>query len=172
MLKKITETERIYLRELEEVDYDDLCEILQDAETMYAYEHAFTDIEVRNWLNKQFDRYRQFGFGLWAVIEKNQDNFIGQVGLSIQEVNGIEELEIGYLIKRRFWHQGYATEAAIACRDYAFYHLHKDRVVSIIRDTNLASQNVAKRLGMKVECLFVKHYYNMDLPHYLYSMCK
>lgn len=171
-MKKILETERIYLREMNQCDYDDLCEILQDAETMYAYEHAFTNIEAQNWLNKQFERYKQFGFGLWAVIDKKTKCFIGQVGLTIQNVEGKDELEIGYLIKRKYWHCGYATEAAIACKDYAFYHLKKDRVVSIIRDTNSASQNVAKRVGMSIEKQFIKHYYNMDIPHYLYSISK
>lgn len=171
-MKIILETEKIYLREMDQCDYDDLCEILQDAETMYAYEHAFTDIEAQNWLNKQFERYKQFGFGLWAVIDKKTKCFIGQVGLTIQNVEGKDELEIGYLIKRKYWHCGYATEAAIACKEYAFYHLNKDRVVSIIRDTNSASQNVAKRVGMSIEKQFIKHYYNMDIPHYLYSMSK
>lgn len=171
-MKIILETERIYLREMKQCDYDDLCEILQDAETMYAYEHAFTDIEAQNWLNKQFERYKQFGFGLWAVIDKKTKCFIGQVGLTIQNVEGKDELEIGYLIKRKYWHCGYATEAATACKEYAFCHLKKDRVVSIIRDSNSASQNVAKRVGMTIEKQFIKHYYNMDMPHYLYSISK
>lgn len=171
-MKMILETERIYLREMDQCDYDDLCEILQDAETMYAYEHAFTDIEAQNWLNKQFERYKQFGFGLWAVIDKKTKCFIGQVGLTIQNIEGKDELEIGYLIKRKYWHCGYATEAAIACKDYAFYQLKKDRVVSIIRDTNSASQNVSKLVGMTIEKQFIKHYYNMDMPHYLYSISK
>lgn len=53
---------------------------------MYSYEHAFTELEVRNWLNKQLERYKQFGFGLWAVIDKKTECFIGQVGLIIQNV--------------------------------------------------------------------------------------
>jgi RimJ/RimL family protein N-acetyltransferase len=70
-LKRILETERTYLRELAWEDYDDLCEILQDEKTMYAYEHAFSDEEVRNWLNNQFRRYKNLGFGLWAVVDRN-----------------------------------------------------------------------------------------------------
>ena len=167
-MKKILETERTYLREMTEDDYEDLCEILQDAKTMYAYEHAFTDIEVQNWLIKQLENYKKFEFGLWAVIDKKTECFIGQVGLTIQNVIGKEELEIGYLIRRIFWHKGYATEAAIACKEYAFNCLNKDRVVSIIRNNNFASQHVAKRVGMKFESQFIKHYYNIDMPHYVY----
>ena len=171
-MKKILETKRIYLREMTEEDYEDLCDILQDTETMYAYEHGFSDDEVEEWLNKQFYRYKQFGFGLWAVIDKETQCFVGQAGLTIQCVEGKEELEIGYLLKKKYWHRGYATEAAIACRDYAFNYLDRDRVISIIRDNNYSSQQVAKRVGMTKEGEFVKQYYNIEMPHYVYVIEK
>jgi len=177
-MKKILETERIYLREITQADFDDLCEILQDPEVMYAYQRAhtdqlaFSDIEVHNWLDKQLDRYKQYGFGLWAVVDKITGDFIGQVGLTIQNVEGKEELEIGYLFKKKFWHKGYATETAVACREYAFNSLNKDRVVCIIRDKNFASQRVAERIGMKLESQFIKRYYDLDMLHFVYSIEK
>lgn len=171
-MKNILETERTILRKLTQSDYNDLCEIMQDPETMCAYEHAFTDAEVLNWLNRQIERYNQYGFGLWAVIDKKTNAFIGQVGLTYQNVEGKEELEIGYLLKRKYWHKGYATEAAIACKEYAFNCLNINRVVSIIRDNNFASQHVAEGVGMRIESKFVKHYYNMDMPHYVYVIEK
>lgn len=112
------------------------------------------------------------GFGFWAVIDKNTKSFIGQVGLLVQNVNGKEELEIGYLLKRKYWNKGYATEAAIACKEYAFNCLNKNRVVSIIRDNNYSSQRVAKRVGMRIEGEIIKQYYNMDMPHYIYAIDK
>ena len=72
------ETERLYMRELTQADYGALCKILQDEETMYAYEGAFSDVEVQEWLDRQMARYRQWGFGLWAVILKETDEMIGQ----------------------------------------------------------------------------------------------
>lgn len=178
MTKKILETERTYLREMTQADFDDLCEILQDPEVMYAYQRAntdqlaFTDIEVQNWLDKQLDRYKQYGFGLWAVIDKKTSGFIGQVGLTIQNVEGKEELEIGYLLKKEFWHKGYATEAAINCREYAFNSLKINRVVCIIRDNNFASQRVAERIGMKFESQYIKRCYDLDMIHFVYSIEK
>ncbi len=167
-MKKLLTTERTYLREMTEADYDDLCEILQDPQAMYAYEHAFDDAEAHAWLDRQLERYRVYGFGLWAVIHRQTGAFLGQAGLSMQDVEGTQELEIGYLFKRRYWRNGYATEVASALRTYVFDTLGKDRVVCTIRDNNLASRRVAERLGMQVEKVFVKHYYGMDMPHLLY----
>ncbi len=166
---KIT-TERLYLREMTAGDYADLAEILQNSNVMYAYEHAFSDAEVREWLDKQLRRYREDGYGLWAVIERNSGEFIGQCGLTRQDTGVGTEIEIGYLFKEKFWHRGYATEAAVGCRDYAFRKLKVHRVVSIIRDSNVASQRVAQRAGMRLMGEMVKHYYNMDMPHLIYGI--
>ncbi len=78
----ILETPRLALREFEPGDYDDLCLMLRDAETMYAYEHAFSEAEALAWLQKQLDRYAADGFGLWAVILKATGALIGQCGLT------------------------------------------------------------------------------------------
>lgn len=164
----ILETDRLFLREMKQSDYDALCKILQDEETMYAYEGAFSDEEAQEWLNRQLSRYQKWGFGLWAVILKENEEMIGQCGLTMQPWKGEEVLEIGYLFRRQYWHQGYATEAARVCKHYAFEKLHKDEVYSIIRDTNTASQNVALRNGMSVADHWIKHYRGVDMPHDLY----
>lgn len=164
----ILETERLYLRKMCQTDFSSLCKILQDEEVMYAYEGAFNDIEVQEWLDKQISRYQKWGFGLWAVILKETDEMIGQCGLSMQPWKDQEVLEIGYLFQRKYWHRGYATEAAKACRQYAFNTLNAKEVCSIIRDTNTASQNVAIRNGMILRDSWTKHYRGVDMPHYRY----
>ena len=68
MTDMILETERLYLREMNQNDFNSLCEILQDEKTMYAYEGAFSDNEAQEWLDRQISRYQKWGFGLWAVI--------------------------------------------------------------------------------------------------------
>ena len=166
----ILETERLYLREMQQSDYTALCKILQDKDVMYAYEHAFDDIEVQEWLDKQIKRYHDFGFGLWAVILKETEEMIGQCGLTMQDYNNKQVLEIGYLFQKEFWHMGYASEAAISCKKYTFETLNVDEVFSIIRDTNLASQNVALRNGMSIKDNFVKHYYGVDMLHLVFSV--
>lgn len=168
----ILETERLYLRELNQNDLEALCKILKDEETMYAYEGAFSDEEVQLWLDRQISRYREFGFGLWAVVLKETDEMIGQCGLTMQQWKDTEALEIGYLFQRVYWHRGYATEAAKACKKYAFEELDAEKVCSIIRDTNIASQNVALRNGMTACETWVKNYRNVDMPHILYTVTR
>lgn len=164
----VLETERLYLREMNQNDFDSLCKILQDEEVMYAYEGAFSDDEVQEWLDRQIARYQKWGFGLWVAILKDSDQMIGQCGLTMQPWKDNEVLEIGYLFQRGYWHKGYATEAAMACKKYAFEILNADEVCSIIRDTNIPSQNVAIRNGMvKTDC-WTKHYKGVDMPHFRY----
>lgn len=168
----ILETERLYLRKLEQSDFEALCKILKDEETMYAYEGAFDDSEVQEWLNRQIARYKKYGFGLWAVVLKENGEVIGQCGLTMQPWKNTEVLEIGYLFQRSYWHCGYATEAAKACKKYAFEVLKAEKVCSIIRDTNTSSQNVALRNGMTLTDNWVKHYRGVDMPHYRYVVYK
>ncbi len=169
-MKKILETERLYLRELNETDFDSLCGILQDGETMYAYEGAFSDSEVREWLDRQIARYQKWNFGLWAVILKENGKLIGQCGLTLQPWNNLEVLEIGYLFNKAYWHKGFAAEAVAACKNYAFNVLKAAEVCSIIRDTNIPSQNVALRNGMVKMDSGIKHYKGIDMLHYRYSV--
>lgn len=164
------ETERLLLRKMVRSDYLDICKILQDEEVMYAYEGAFSDEEVQNWIDRQQLRYQQDGFALNAVILKENRKIIGQCGLTVQEIPGRKVLEIGYLFQKAYWHNGYAAEAAKACKEYAFHTLNADEVFSIIRDSNIASQNVAKRNGMKQVASFTKYYRGIAMPHFVFSV--
>ena len=165
----ILETERLYLREINQDDFQSLCRIMQDNETMYAYEGAFSNEEVQEWLDRQISRYKEWNFGLWAVILKETYEMIGQCGLTMQPWKDTQVLEIGYLFERLHWHKGYATEAAKACKKYAVEVLEAKEVCSIIRDTNIASQNVALRNGMVLTDNWTKHYRGVDMPHFRYT---
>ena len=160
------------MREITQNDYKALIKILQDEKAMYAYKGAFNEEETQGWLDKQIARYKEYGFGLWAVILKETDEMIGQCGLTMQPWKDEEVLEVGYLFNRDYWHHGYASEAAKACMEYAFEKLHANEVCSIIRDTNIASQNVALRNGMQIHDQWVKHYRNVDMLHYRYVAYK
>lgn len=166
----ILETGRLMLREMTRDDMPALRRILQDPLAMYAYEGAFDDEGVAQWMDKMLWRYQNEGIGLWACVLKRTGAMIGQCGLTMQHIPGGRVVEVGYLFERAFWHQGYATEAAVACRDHAFDVLGVDEVFSIIRDTNLASRAVAARNGMTQRSTFVKHYRGVDMTHLVYSI--
>ncbi len=169
--KIITETERLLLREMTQADLDALCKILCDEETMCAaYESAFTREEAQGWLGRHLQRYEKYGFGLWAVVLKETKEMIGQCGLTLQRWGEKEILEIGYLFQKAYWHKGYAAEAAIACKEYAFSTLHADRVYSTIRDIHTASQRVAVRNGMKAVDEAVKNFRGVDMNFLLYAV--
>lgn len=166
----VLETKRLLLRQMTQDDLPALCRILQDEEVMYAYEHAFSDAEAADWLERQIRRYHDDGFGLWAVILKESGELIGQCGLTMQDIPEGRVVEIGYLFRKDCWHKGYATEAAMDCKEYAFDTLDVSEVYSIIRDDNIASQNVARRNGMALCGQFTKHYYGIDMPHLIFCV--
>ena len=168
----IFETPRLLLREITPEDYDALAAILRDEQTMYAYEGAFTEAETREWLANMLSRYQEFGFGLWAVILKETGAMIGQLGITWQQADDTRVPELGYLFNRACWHQGYAIEAARACKQYAFETMGFPELYSIIRNTNIPSMNVAIRNGMTIRKQFVKHYRGVDMPHFLFSTRK
>ena len=168
----IFETERLIVRQLQQDDFQDLAQILKNPQVMYAYERTCSDEDVQIWLDRQRQRYQQYGFGLWALILKESGEMVGQAGLSMQPYKERDVLEIGYLLKEKFWHCGYASEAAAGCRDYAFQQLQAERVYSMIKVDNLPSIRVAERIGMKKEDTFITRYYNGDMLHFLYSLHK
>lgn len=168
--KNYIETDRLIIREMTQSDYDALCRILCDEDVMYAaYGSAFDQDEVQGWLDRHLERYKKFGFGFWAVVLKETNEMIGQCGLTWQRWREREILEIGYLFQKAYWHNGYATEAAIACREYAFSVLDAGVVYSIIRDTHTASQKVAIRNGMKIVDTDSKLFRNTNMNFFLYA---
>jgi len=165
-------TMRLELRELTHDDLPATRDIVCDEQTMYAWNGAWSEEENLAGLEKQIRGYREDGFGRWAVVLKETGKVIGVCGLQWCDTDQDSVLEIGYLFNRAYWGNGYAAEAAIACKRYAFDVLKVDEVFSLVRDTNLASINVAIRNGMLVRRRFIKHYKGEDMPHYVFSIRK
>ena len=117
---RVLETERMVLRRMGMSDVDGLMGIFSDPEAMRYYPGTKSRSEAEAWVRNQLDRYRRDGIGLWAAVLKYSGELAGQCGLTVQEVEGREEVEIGYLFLRKYWNRGLATEAARACRDYGF----------------------------------------------------
>ncbi len=147
----VIETPRLGLREMSMADLGFVSEMLADPEVMRYYPAPLSRSEAQVWLERQMRRYREDGHGLWLVECRSSGEPLGQVGLAMQEVEGVREPEVVYLVHRPFWRRGVATEAATATRDYAFGRLGVGRVISLIRPQNLPSQGVARKLGMRLE---------------------
>lgn len=166
----VLETDRLRLREMNPSDIGALASMLRDERVMYAYEGAFDEAETEEWLWRQIRRYEKYGFGLWGVFLKDTGEMIGQCGITPQEYKDGLVPEIGYVFAYDYWHKGYATEAAKACKEYGFGTLRFNELYSIVRDMNLASRNVALRNGMTVVDTIVKHYRGVDMPHLVFRV--
>lgn len=144
------ETNRLILRELTMEDFNDLFEILSDEETMKHYPRPFDEQKVRDWIQWNICNYQTFGFGLWAVVLKENNKMIGDCGITMQNIDGEIKPEIGYHINKKYQRQGYATEAAIRCRNFAFENTPFNRIYSYMKYTNVGSYSVALNNGMKL----------------------
>ena len=116
----IIETERLGLRECTPEDFDALYEILSDPEMMRHYPAPYDEAGTRHWIEWNLENYTQYGFGLWAVVLKETGKFIGDCGITIQNIDGEMLPEIGYHIHKKYWRRGFAKEAARAVCNWAF----------------------------------------------------
>ena len=157
------ETERLILRKPDHGDVDGYAEMWGDPEVVrYLGGTTLSPDEVPAGIDRLLGHWDRHGIGLFSVLRREDDQFLGRVGYLLWDTerweNGISEvlegdleLEIGWTILRAFWNQGYATEAAIACRDQAFGELGRDRIISLIAPANVASIRVAEKLGESYE---------------------
>ncbi|QDT39800.1 anhydro-N-acetylmuramic acid kinase [Stratiformator vulcanicus] len=120
-------------------------------------------------IEKQIGNYARDGHGLWCVRIRESDQPIGAVGLVTQMEEGETFHEIGYMIHRPYWRQGYAYEAAAAVRDWAFANHAYDPVVSFVRPQNTPSQAVARKLGMTPQDRLIDH---AGLPHHVFEISR
>lgn len=162
------QTGRLELREMTCSDFPLLGRTLQDIEVMYAWEHAFSDDEVLDWIECNIERYRTDGYGYWLAFERESGACIGQLGLLKEEILGIPHMGIGWIVAKEYWGRGYALEGATACLNYAFNTLNAPRVIADIRPSNLASRRVAERIGMLEQGSYNKFYNGVIMPHLLY----
>jgi RimJ/RimL family protein N-acetyltransferase len=144
----VLETDRLRLREMTRDDLDFVATMMGDPEVSRYYERRFARADAEQWLERQLTRYARDGHGLWLAIDCASGEPVGQVGLMLQEVEGVTHPEIGWLLHRPCWGRGYATEAALAIREAAFDRWQYDHVISLIRPVNVPSQRVALRIGM------------------------
>lgn len=145
----ILETNRLLLREMNIDDYNALYAVLADSDIMQHYPYAFDEKKVLGCIERNMERYRIFGFGLWAVCLKDTGEMIGDCGLTMQNIGGVIKPEIGYHIRKDMQRKGYAKESAIAVRDWTFKELPFNEIYSYMKYTNEPSAKSAESWGCK-----------------------
>jgi ribosomal-protein-alanine N-acetyltransferase len=105
--------------------------------------------ESRERLERMLRHERDNGFTFWAVTDADSGELLGDCGLIPLEGVG-PEVELGYRFASAHWGKGYATEAAIACRDLGFGRFGLERIYVDVHPRNAASQNVARKLGARL----------------------
>ena len=147
------ETDRLYFRKIDISDFDSWLPFFKDPASFKHWigELQEPKVECENWYRKQFIRYETGRGGMNALIEKKNGNLVGHCGLLIQMVDNTVELEIGYSLLPDYINKGFATEAAIKCRDHAFQNSFSDSLISIVSLTNTPSANVAMKNGMTIK---------------------
>lgn len=117
---------------------------------MRFYPHPFSREESRAWIERSLERQERLGYSLWAIVDRETGEFLGNCGPIPQVVDGIDEVELGWSVTPRRAREGIATEAATAWRDRCLGPLGMEHVISLIRPENVPSRGVAKNIGMSV----------------------
>lgn len=145
----VVETARLVLRRFVADDLDFLASLVGDPEVMRYYPAVEDRDGARRQLERIAERDRQDGYSVWLAVDKASGEPIGRVGLMKQTLGpGETHAEVGYMIRRDRWRQGYAFEAAAGVRDWAFAH-GLDHVIALVRPENTPSAAVAGKLGMQ-----------------------
>jgi RimJ/RimL family protein N-acetyltransferase len=145
----VFESERLYLRELTSNDAESFYRLNSDTEVLkYTGDSSFKDVQEAKRFLENYNPYIKYGYGRWAVIRKIDSEFIGWCGLKYHPE--IDEVDLGFRLFKKFWNQGYATEAAKSSIDYAFNYLKINQLIGRVELENKASIQVLKKIGFEL----------------------
>ena len=162
------ETKRLTLRLMNENDIDTMLKIFTDKNVMKAFNlKSFSRKQMKKWIDRNLKHQNKYGYGLFSVILKSNQELIGDCGLEHTKFEDKLCVEIGYDFLSKYWNQGYATEAALAVKDYALEKLkiNSNSICSFIRKNNKASQRVSDKIGMQK----IKEYQLDNIDYFLYA---
>ena len=164
------ETERLLLRLMNQNDLKDITRLFTDKNVLNAFNvTALNGEQIKTWLNRNLQHQKKYGYGLFSVLLKKNNEVIGDCGLEHTDFRGTSCVEIGYDFLSKYWNQGYATEASSAVRDFAVHVLKIDisSLCCFIRKNNAASRRVSEKIGM---CKILEYSQNCtDYVLYAYS---
>lgn len=160
------QTPRLLLRRMTTDDLDDLTRMHLDPRVMATLGGIRSPEQTREWLEQKVEHWRQHGFGLWLARERQTGQFAGRGGLQHVEIDGRDEIEVGYSFLPDFWGRGLATELARESIRVAFTVLNLPELVCFTLKTNRASKRVMQKAGFRYE----RDLLYKDLPHILYRL--
>ncbi|MGC4039636.1 MAG: GNAT family N-acetyltransferase [Flavobacterium sp.] len=147
-MKAILETHRCYLRELSVDDAQSFHDLNIDPEVVkYTGDKAFETVSEAKSFLQNYNQYELYGYGRWAVIDKESGDFIGWCGLKYSP--DLNEVDLGFRFFRKYWNMGYATETAQACLEYGFNKLNLGKIVGRAMEANIGSVKVLEKIGME-----------------------
>ncbi|WP_088243126.1 GNAT family N-acetyltransferase [Calothrix rhizosoleniae] len=164
----VLETKRLLLRQQSLEDIELLHRIFADPITMSFWQFPFTSEATKNWVRRNIHSYSQLGFGHWSIILKETQELIGDCGILLQEIDGVLEYDLGYIIHHPYWQRGYATEAAGACKQYGLEILKLPRLIANMPINHVASVKVAEKIGMTWQKTF-NNPKNRDIATHIYA---
>jgi RimJ/RimL family protein N-acetyltransferase len=149
-------TQRLGFRNWIESDIEPFVAMSQDERVMEFFPAILSREEAIETVGRFQNFISEHNFGFFAVDLLENDQFIGFIGLSYPRFESFFTpcTEIGWRLHPDFWHQGFATEGAKGCLDFAFNRLKIDKIYSFTPLQNKASEKVMQRIGMSKECEF------------------
>lgn len=165
-MNNVFETPRLIFRKVTPKDLGALHAILGDPDVMHFSPTGVMDKQsVGEYITTILSDYQKYGYGLWSVIYKENDQLIGLAGLRNQRVKDKSYVEISYRFAKKYWGMGFASETLNAITQYAFSTLHMDTLICIIEPGNEASIRVATKAGM--EKIDSTKWYKKDVDIYM-----
>ncbi|CAM2968715.1 GMP synthase [glutamine-hydrolyzing] [Helicobacter burdigaliensis] len=168
----ILRSPEVIIRELEYKDLENIKISLQDNDEVgsWRFNFDFTNPNTQEWLNLQQENYKHFGFGMWA-LETLDGNFIGQIGLNIQEItDGKKGIEVACLIKKEYWGASYCYEGLRLCIRYAIHNLHCHKIYATLRHDDRGAIDRAKIFEMPCIGSISKEFDNTKIPHSVFCL--
>ena len=144
----IIETKRLFLRELTISDAENMYHLNLDPEVLqFTGDEPFQDVQSAKTFLEKYNHYSKYGFGRWAVINKENIDFLGWCGLKYSPE--LDEFDIGFRFFKKHWNKGYATEAAEACLKLGFEKFKMQKILGRAMLKNIGSIKVLEKIGLK-----------------------
>jgi RimJ/RimL family protein N-acetyltransferase len=146
----IFKSSRLGFRNWTSKDIEPLHLMCSDSDVMEFFPDIWSLNQTKDFIKRMQESYTKNGYCYFAVDILESKEFIGFIGLSLQnfEADFTPCIDIGWRLKKTAWEKGFATEGAKACLNFGFNHLDLKSIIAIAPEINSKSQHVMKKIGM------------------------